>query len=140
MVVSAAFCLRQYYKNTQVWATGTMVYPTIINLIVALMLVIWNGIVLCGYCYGKAVEERWVTHDGLVTVISGALSAIGAGILAGTASNPSSVEGQTCGPPATQPANVNCTAICALQVHHMTYEEGNCDRCLSTRRWLFRLG
>ena len=95
-----------------------MVYPTIINLIVSLIAVIWNGIVLCGYCFGKAVEERWVTREGLVTVIQGTLSAIAAGIMAGTASNPASVEGQTCGPPATQPADVNCAAVCALQVHY----------------------
>jgi hypothetical protein len=140
VTVSAAFSLQQFYKNTQVWTPGTMVYPTIVNLIVALILVIWNGIVLCGYCFGKAVEERWVTHEGLVTVISGTLSAISAGIMGGTASNPSSVEGQTCGPAATQPAGVNCTAICALQVHYMAYEDGNRDRCLSPRRWLFRFG
>jgi hypothetical protein len=78
VTVSAAFSLQQFYKNTQVWTPGTMVYPTIINLIVALILVIWNGIVLCVYCFGKAVEERWVTHEGLVTVISGTLSAISA--------------------------------------------------------------
>jgi hypothetical protein len=95
---------------------GTMVYPTIINLIVALILVIWNGIVLCGYRFGTAVEERLVTHEGLVNVIQGTLSAIATGIMAGTAPSPTSVEGQTCGPPATQPSGVNCAAICAIQV------------------------
>jgi hypothetical protein len=93
-----------------------MVYPTIINLIVSVIAVIWNGIVLCGYCFGKVVEERWVTHQGLVTVIQGTLSAIAAGIMAGTASNPASVEGQTCGPPVANPPDVNCAAVCALQV------------------------
>jgi hypothetical protein len=117
VIASAAVSLQQYYKNTQAWMPGTMVYPTIINLIVALILVIWNGIVLCGrYCFGKAMEERLVTHEGLVNVIQSTLSAIATGIMAGTASNPTSVEGQTCGAPVTQPAGVNCTAICAIQV------------------------
>ena len=123
MTIAAAVCLQKFYSsdNGHLWVTGTLVWPTILNLLAALVITIWNGIVLCGYCFGTAVEKRWATHDGLAKVIQNTLSAFATGIMLGTASQPSSLENQSCSN-TLPPTTVNVNTICTLQVHYIGRE------------------
>lgn len=120
VIATAAICLQQYYKNQQVWMDGTIIWPTILNLLAAIIIVTWNGIVLCGYFFGKAVAERWATHDGLANVIQNTLCAFATAIMLGTASSPTSLENQACSNSA--PTAVNSGAICFFQVQYLAYE------------------
>ena len=72
---TAASCLQQYYSTKDVWMPGTIVWPTILNLLAALVIVTWSGIVLCGYCFGRAMEKRLEKHSELAGVIKTTLSA-----------------------------------------------------------------
>jgi amino acid permease len=92
---------------------GTTLYPTILNLVAAAIIVIWNSIVLCVYFFGKAVEERWATHDDLANVVQNTLTALATAIMLGTASDPASLENQTC---SNSPPTSNSASICFLQV------------------------
>jgi hypothetical protein len=124
VVVTSAICLHQFYITNigQTWMDGTKLYPTILNLVAAAIIVIWNSIVLCGYFFGKTVEERWATHDDLANVVQSTLTALATAIMLGTASDPSSLENQTC---SNSPPTSNSATICFLQVLSKAYEHGN---------------
>jgi len=115
VVVTSAICLHQFYITNigQTWMDGTTLYPTILNLVAAAIIVIWNSIVLCVYFFGKAVEERWATHDDLANVVQNTLTALATAIMLGTASDPASLENQTC---SNSPPTSNSASICFLQV------------------------
>jgi hypothetical protein len=106
-------------------------------LLASLVIVIWSGVVLCGYYFGKAVEKRLATHSALAGVIQSTLSALATGIMLGTAADPKSLESQACANQA--PAGVGGNTVCFLQVHYRAHEGGNC-RTLAKRGCFFRLG
>ena len=124
---SAAKCLQQYYNtNTgQNWSPTTIVWPTILNTIAALIIVIWSGILLLSYCFRGGVEKRLAKYSPWASVIQSTLTAFATGIMLGTASNPNSLEGQTCSN--TPPTAVDSNAFCFRQVRYDTLDEdGNC--------------
>jgi hypothetical protein len=115
--ITAVSCLQQYYStNTgQNWMNGTVVWPTILNALAALIIVIWSGILCIGYCIGGAVEKRLEKHSGLAAFIQNTLTAFATSIMLATAADPASLEGQTCSN--TPPTVVNASAFCFKQVH-----------------------
>jgi hypothetical protein len=152
--VTAAVCLQQFYKTKNdtngsqaLWSPATMLFPTIVTLAIAVVIFLFNGIVLCAYCFGKAAVERWTNYQnyvsGFATAVQTTLSIIAAGITLGTSANPNSLYGQTCGAggDANQLAfpQVNLAGICIMQVHNLINEIINHSNSWNTRCW-FRFG
>src|ERR1700716_3183822 len=100
-----------------------MLWPTFLTLVVAVIILIFNGIVICAYCFGKAAVERWVSYEGYFSGFAGAiqttLSTIAAGVTLGTSANPDSLNSQTCSAAADAKApafpQVNLNGICLMQ-------------------------
>lgn len=119
IAASAARCLEQYYQAASgLWLDGTMTYPTILNLVAALVIIIFNSIALCAYIRGKALLEKWLTHEGLANIIQTTLCTIASGIMLGTSSNSNSIEGQACQGAQQNASGMN--TICELQVYPLT--------------------
>jgi hypothetical protein len=135
VTATAAACLQQFYKtkdytngSQDLWSPTTMLWPTFLTLIAAIIMLIYNGIVVCAYCFGKAAVERWVNYESFTSTIQTTLSTVAAGVTLGTAVNADSLNAQTCGASAdaTQQAfpQVNLGGICLMQVHH--FDPGIC--------------
>jgi hypothetical protein len=111
----AVSCLQQYYStktasnggvnlwtpNTQLWQMFLVILVDVISMIIATIIVI-------AYFWGVKAADRWSDISSNISnfcsvIKAGAHVAVFAGMYA-TANNPNSLQGQTCGAPATKPA------------------------------------
>jgi hypothetical protein len=150
VIATSAACLQQFYKtknytngSQSLWSPTTMLWPTFLTLVAAVIIFIYSGIVICAYCFGKAAVERWVSYDGFATAVQTTLSTIAAGVTLGTAVNPDSLNSQTCSAAADakQPAfpQVNLGHICVMQVQYTARECADRSYSCNTR-CSFRFG
>lgn len=131
VVGTAAYSLQQYYKtqndtngSLQLWSPTTMLWPTILTLIVAIVILIFNGIEIFAYCCGKARGDQVTTYQGyfmkFADTLQSTLSTIAAGVTLGTSADPNSLNNQTCSPAADAKApsfpQINLGTICLTQV------------------------
>jgi hypothetical protein len=134
VAATSAACLQQYYASRNdrngsqpLWSPTTLLWPTFLTLIVAIIILIFNGIIVCSYCCGVRAVERWVTYEGyfsnFATAVQTILSTIATGATFGTATNPDSLNSQTCGPSAPSGTfpNVNLNSVCFMQVYHSVH-------------------
>jgi hypothetical protein len=114
---TAVSCLHEFYSTNSgnVWMDGSWAFPTILNAMAAFIIFLWSGIVLCGYVFGKSVEMRLAGYTPWAAFIRDTLAAFAAAIMLGTASQPQSLESQTCSN--SPPAGVSATSFCFKQVH-----------------------
>lgn len=130
VAATAAACLQQYYASRNdtngsqpLWSPATLLWPTFLTLIVAIIILIFNGIIVCSYCCGVRAVERWVTYEGyfssFATALQTILSTIATGVTFGTSTNPNSLNAQTCGPSAPSGTfpHVNLNSVCFMQVY-----------------------
>src|ERR1700738_3975327 len=111
VAATLASCLQQYYKtqdytngNLHLWNGGTVLWPTYLGLIVAIILFLYDGIILGAYFFGEGAVKRWANNeDGInnvATIIETTLTTVAAGAMMGTSGNPNSLNYQTCSPSA----------------------------------------
>jgi len=130
-VGTAAYSLQQYYKtrndtngSDRLWDPNTKLWPTIVTLAIAVVILLFNGVEIFAHCCGKSAVDRVTTYQAYFTkvadVLQTTLSVIAAGITMGTSADTSSVINQTCSPTADahQPAfpEINLGRICIMQV------------------------
>ena len=115
-------CLQIFYRTSSAWSSNgsPVVWPTILNAIAALIIVIWSGIVLSGYIFGAKLEKRLEGYSPWAAFIQTTLTTFATAIMMGTAAQPNSLEGQTCGN--SNPAGVDPTSFCFKQVRITLYQ------------------
>jgi hypothetical protein len=134
VAATSAASLQQFYKtrndtngSQSLWSPTTMLWPTFLTLIAAVIILIYNGIVIGAYCCGKNAVDRWAGYDHFFTAIQTTLSTIAAGVTLGTAVLADSLNSQTCSPAADakQPSfpQVNLGHICIMQVQYLFVDQ-----------------
>jgi len=105
-----------------------MLWPTFLALIVAAVILIFNGVEIFAYCCGRRRGDQIVNYQGYFTkfadVLQNTLSTIAAGVTMGTSANPASLNNQTCsaGADAKAPSfpQINLDNICIAQVNYVS--------------------
>lgn len=110
------------------WAAGTLLWPTILALAVALVTLVLSIIVLVAYRWGAEMANRWdnrrANFSKFVSVVQVVFSAAGAAGMYQTGSNPKTLWGQTCGVQPRQSLfpEINFKTYCLMQVLFVIYE------------------
>jgi hypothetical protein len=136
VAATLASSLQQYYKtqnytngNMHLWNGGTLLWPTYLGLIVAIILFLYDGMILGAYFFGKGAVKRWANNEdgfnSVANIIETTLTTVAAGAMMGTSGNPNSMSYQTCSPSAdvTQQAfpQVNLGSNCLMQVLNLMW-------------------
>jgi hypothetical protein len=97
-----------------------MLWPTFLTLAAAMIILVYNGILVGAYCCGRNAVEKCASYDRILTAVQTTLSTIAAGVTLGTAVSADSLNAQTCSPAADakQPSfpQIKLGHICIMQV------------------------